>query len=1500
MENNYVAGRQSGKVFVPFQNSHSQVSGTANLGRGILAMRTIGVCFGSTTVQCVEVVVEKNVKHIGKIIRIPHEGNPQQIFKNLLSGLDIHNISGIAVTGRAFRKNVRLSSISEPEALEFALKEEYSDGAFPDLVISSGGETQLVYSINRNGGIVSVHSGNKCASGTGEFFLQQIRRMGLELDEAVELASRGTPHKIAGRCSVFCKSDCTHALNKGEPKENVAAGLCTMMADKISDLVKDIQYEKAALIGGGSLNGAMVKELKSRFGKLEIPKIAECFEAYGAALWALENKCIPVDSIEGLFAGCANSFGSHPPLKSALGLVEFKETNRGTASEGDKCILGLDVGSTTTKAVILRQSDNSILSSVYLRTNGDPVRAARNCYRSMKTQLGGVEIDIVALGVTGSGRQIAALHALTDNVINEIIAHAAAASYFDKEVDTIFEIGGQDAKYTYLTGGVPSDYAMNEACSAGTGSFLEESARESLNVLTEDIAEGALRGENPPNFTDQCSAFISSDIKIAGQEGISKDDILAGLVYSICLNYLNRVRGSRPVGKKIFMQGGVCYNKAVPVAMASLMQHHIIVPPDPGLMGAFGVALEVKKRIELGISSEGHFDLDELINREAAREDSFVCSGGREKCDRKCEISRIRVGDKVYPFGGICNKYYNLRLNRHIDSGKYDLVALRQKLLFEKYGVKQGDFQPDQDKPARTVGILRSFLTHSFYPLYSNFFHKMNFRVVLSDEIDSEGISRVESAFCFPAEITHGSFYNILKKNPDYIFLPQVMQIPVPNVPTYSRACVFVQGEPYYLRTTFRREIEQLPVIVLSPVLKMEKGYEAAEDTMVEMARGMGVSEKDARRAYRYACRKQREFEQELLEIGKTVLDDLDRNPDTFGIVLFGRPYNSFASDANMGIPHKVASRGYYVIPYDMLSAQHFEVDTKMFWGMGQKIMKAAQFVKQKNNLFGFYVTNFSCGPDSFLLGYFRKLMGSKPSLTLELDQHTADAGIDTRTEAALDIMNSYRQLGITPAVKRFRSAKVVNRGKEIKVISSNGREYSLKDPMVEIVLPSMGRYSTESVAAILRSMGINARALPVADKETLLEGRKNTTCKECLPYIITTGSFLQYIRQNPGRNKVTLFFMATGGGPCRLGQYCRALENVIEREQIPDAAVFTMTDENGYGGMGSRCLLKAWQAIIISDCLADIKSTLAVCASDKKAALDEVEKIWKELISYFEGRLSVRLSVLLSRAVSRLSAIPLKKDPSRIPVISLIGEIFVRRDEFSRKNIVDYLENNGFMVRVAPVAEYMCYSNYVVHSGLGEREFSFSEQVRMKLVVQIQEWWERRIKTILSESGLYKFEMIDVGKTIRGVSHLINENFRGEAILTVGLALREILHDSCGVIAIGPFGCMPSRVAESILKKEMNIEGKERMCEPGSNIEHFRELQDLPFFSLETDGSAFPQLIEANLEAFILQARRVHNRILETKDHGDSSTGRRLSLRWYDIVTGNGKALSGVKKKLR
>jgi|WetSurMetagenome_2_1015567.scaffolds.fasta_scaffold01385_1 predicted CoA-substrate-specific enzyme activase len=1433
-------------------------------------MKTLGICFGATSVQYAVVNGDADFKAVLNSGRIVHEGNPGHVLDELLSKLDVFDIDRIAVTGRSFRSAVNLTGISEPEAVEAAVREDFRDKQPPNLVVSLGGETQLVYKLGGNGGIASVHSGNKCASGTGEFFLQQVRRMGLSLDAAIGLAHKGTPHKIAGRCSVFCKSDCTHALNKGEPIENIAAGLCSMVSEKIADLIKDLPCDSVMLVGGGSLNTAVVDILAKRFLSLYVPETAPFYEAYGAALWAFNNECAKFpEHPEKLTRGTAMPFSGHAPLAQAEHLVEFKPSVREAFDPAGEYVLGLDVGSTTTKAVLVNRAGGRIASSVYLRTSGNPVEASRKCYDAILRSIKNARARITGLGVTGSGRQIAGLHALTGNVVNEIIAHATAAAHFDKGVDTIFEIGGQDAKYTFLTGGVPSDYAMNEACSAGTGSFLEESALESLNVKMEDIGNLALEGKSPPNFTDQCAAFISSDIKLAGQRGIGRNDILAGLVYSICLNYLNRVKGSRQVGKRVFMQGGVCYNRAVPVAMASLLKIPIIVPPDPGLMGALGVALEVDGRLRLGLCEPGEFDLAELAAREVSREGSFVCAGGREKCDRKCEISRIRIGETVHPFGGACNRYYNLRVRAEVDTQGLDLVALREKLLFETYGAASTKNAGER----RAVGLCRSFLTHSLYPLYSHFFSGMGFSIVLSDAIAPRGISRIESAFCLPAEITHGSFYNLLQKNPDYIFLPHVTQLPVKNVPTFSRLCVFVQGESYYLKTTFRKEIESSTTTVLSPVLHMEKGYEQARDALCGMASRMGVSAPVASAAFEHACAMQRMFEAKLRQVGAEALSRLDSNPESFGIVLFGRPYNAFSSDANMGIPHKTASRGFLIIPHDMLPVDHHEVSGQMFWAMGQKIMKAAKFVKGHDRLFGFYITNFSCGPDSFLLTYFRNLMGDKPSLTLELDQHTADAGLDTRIEAALDIIKSWRRLrrsSMRTGGAPYKPTRVVFERSSPVVHASDGRVRSLYHPDVELVLPSMGRYATEGVAAVLRGNGIRAIGLPIADKEVLLEGRKNTSCKECLPYIVTTGSFLKHIRSRRDDNTITLCFMASGGGPCRLGQYCTAMDQLFHNLKIPNVATLPMTNENGYAGMGNKVLLSASQAILIADVFCEIRSFLAVAAVDKNAALAKLEECWQDILAYFEKKKGGRLSLVLSAVSRKLASIPLASSPREVPVVSLLGEIFVRHDEFSRKNVAGYLEERGIAVKIAPVTEYIAYSNFIINEGISEKkDITLAGQMRIRLVSGVQEWWERRIKSILAKSGCYRFEMIDVEKTIDSSAHLMGPDFRGECILTVGLSLREILHDSCGVISIGPFGCMPSRVAEAILKKEMNAEGKRRMKVPFGKQELLKEVSEFPFLAIETDGSPFPQLVEANMEAFVVQARRAHERMKNTRGEG-------------------------------
>ncbi len=1444
-----------------------------------------GVCLGASTVSLVVLKCKPDSKNkrpeIYKVKAVLHEGHPRKTLVEILSELDVEHRKKIAVTGRKFTQFVNLTTICEPESVEAAFAYVKPDRTPCPAVVSAGGETFMVYVMDDAGNIADVITGNKCASGTGEFFLQQLRRMDVSMEEASRWGVSDVFHSVSGRCSVFCKSDCTHALNKGIPKPKVAAGLCRMMADKILELLKKIEKKNVMLTGGAARNKMMVHFLKEKIPGLTIPKEAPYFEALGAALWARNNPTREFPEISLLIEKQQSSFDTLPALETFRDNVAFKTGKRAKIEEGDVCLLGLDVGSTTTKAVLTRESDDAILASIYLRTNGDPIAASRNCYKKLleqvREQIDPRGIAIKGLGVTGSGRQIAGLHGMTDGVVNEIIAHATAAVYFDPQVDTILEIGGQDAKYTYITNGVPSDYAMNEACSAGTGSFLEEAALESMGIKVESISQLALEGRFPPNFSDQCAAFISSDIKTAIHEGLTRKDILAGLVYAICMNYVNRVKGPRPVGRKVFMQGGVCYNQAVPLAMSGLLDKPVVTPPDPGLMGAFGVALEIKKRMGAGLLRESAFDLGQLADREVDYGKSFTCRGAGNHCDRRCEVSVIIVDGKKYPFGGACNRYENIRRNIKFDSRGLDKVRTRQNLVF---AYSESEEAPAEEKWKGVVGISRSFLTNTYYPLYDSFFKRLGFGTVLSEEPSREGIDLKNAPFCYPGELAHGFFHSLAKDNPDldYIFTPHFKAVEAQAGFVDSQVCPLVQGEPFYLKSTFKNLLENRakPLKLLSPLLDFTRGLKSSRPAFLQTAAEMGVSEREASKAFDKALAVQEECSSKMRAMGRKVLAELESDPEKIAVVVFGRAYNAFPGEANMGIPHKFATRGLTVVPFDCLPFEPMESREHMYWGTGQRIVKAARLVERHPGLFGVYITNFSCGPDSFIITYFRDIMGKKPSLTLELDSHTADAGIETRIEAFLDIVTAYRQqhahLPATPTSNSFRPARLLRKNGRIIVETSSGRLVPFTDPNVTLLIPSMGKIFSEAMAAVFRSEGVNAKSAPPANNTDLKTGRGYTSCKECLPLILTTGSLIEYVRREKRDDEILVYFMATGSGPCRFGQYYSFFGDLIRKQQLRDVALYSISSENAYAGMGSGFERKAWRGVVASDAMEDIRSMLLANAKNPDEAMEIFDRCWGRMIAAFEQHSFAPLRKALSDAVSDFRKIPLKKPPEEVPVVALVGEIFVRRDGLSRQHITETLAGEGFAVTCSPIGEWVLYTDYLVNKGLASEIPTLMEKLRLFVKQKYMAHSESSIKSILAQSGLVRASRVDVEAIVDAARSLISPSLAGEAILTVGSALMEISSHACGVIGIGPFGCMPNRLSEAILSDNMNVRAIAENLGPAALSQHAL-IGDgpLPFLVIESDGSPFTQLLRAKLDAFCLSARRLHARKMAF--HSDRNT---------------------------
>jgi predicted CoA-substrate-specific enzyme activase len=1450
----------SGNSTVQIHSSETNSSVFASKPGSLANQEAIGICLGASTVSFVKLRVNnQNSVEIVDSLSVSHQGNPKNVF---LENLRIMAEPGIpvVVTGRKFRNLIKLSSISESEATEYAVSMFMNRGREFSAVASLGAEIFVVYALDEHGKIRKLISKNQCASGTGDFFMQQIGRMNLSVDEAVSISLNSTPFRVSGRCSVFCKSDCTHALNKGIPKEQVASGLALMIAEKAEELLKKVPGGDIMIVGGVSRNKAVVEFMRKKHPDIYIPEQAPYFEALGAAIYGIRNNVTLFQPSNEIFIERGSLFTFHKPLSEFAHKVHFRPREEMVPDEGQDCILGIDVGSTTTKGVIIRNSDCRIVATEYIYTLGNPIKASKRVYESLLKQVSD-DIKITGLGVTGSGRHLTALHAGTRGIINEISAHARASVFFDPDVDTIFEIGGQDAKYTFLNNKVPADYAMNEACSAGTGSFIEEAAFESVKIKLDEIEPLAMKSVKPLNFRDQCAALIGSDINSALQENFTRDDILAGLVYSICMNYVNRVKGKRPVGKKILMQGGVCYNRAIPIAMAAITGKEIVVPPYPGLMGAFGTALKIKEEIETGSLETGHFSLKQLVDREFSSGQSFICRDKLNGCDRKCEISTFAIDGRKFSFGGACNKYYDKVTHTEANWQKNDFVTRRMNRIFA-----QNEF-PCLPDHAKTIGLNLTFTVNRLFPLYQAFFNSLGFKVILPDYVDSNGFENQHSSFCYPVELAHGLFYNLVTKNPDYIFIPELYEMHVPGCehhPKDSNAtCVFISKEANYLGQAFK--INDIGNKLLHPYLNFAKGYRSAQQSFIDIAKRLGENnKKKAVSAFENAIKQQEAADRDILKSGEDFLAALEADPSAVAIVLVGRDYNAFSGIANKGIPQKFASLGLQVVPYDILNSKDEDISSYQSWEAGKKILRVAKTIRKHPQLFATYISNYSCGPDSILVPLFRGIMGGKPSLTLELDQHTADAGINTRIDAFLDVVRNYRKSEHrehSPGNGHFKPAKIVTERKQSFFIDSNGNKFDLKHPDVQIVIPCIGDMAAALFAASLRSLGYHAVAMPEMDHEIVATGLRYTSGKECLPLILLTGTLMNYVNNNGHEGKKSAFFNIGGTSACRVAQYPVFLTNLVKSQQIKDVAMFTLMSQEGYLGLTKGFLKRSMEAIIINDVLEDVRSGILANAKDPENGLQIFYTQFEKLVEVFSNNYNTLFGEL-----KRFSKYIGEHVPYRIPVseskyIALTGEIFVRHNQFAHKQLNHYFGKHGFVLKDAYISEWVKYLDYAWRKGVDRPDFSPGDILNRLIREQYITLAEARVQKILSETGYCKIHKTNIVNVVKHSLHVLPLESTGEPALTLGTALAQGYEEYCGIINIGPFGCLQTRIGEAITGPEMNLGSKKAVKQnlrtPYQIPSHLNEKTDIPFLTIECDGMGFPQIIEARLETFLIQVER-------------------------------------------
>lgn len=1399
----------------------------------------LGIDLGSVTVKVCALAADGSDRHAIEA----HDGDIASALGRALDSLGIPVEATALATGGAGRLRLAIPEVIAPRAIESALA---ALGLKPRAVVIIGGEDLVVHAIDGLGRVQNCYAGNKCASGTGEYFRQQLARMDLGLGDLDHACCGSKVHRLSARCSVFMKSDCTHRLNKGEAsKGDIALSLSKVMADKVGEFLTKAKVAdgEVVLAGGVTRNRHLIGFLTTGWPAIRfvVPEQACSFEAFGAAHLAASLGGALPERAQLVRERSSAAYGHLKPLRSAEALVRHFPSQRGVFRPAATYILGVDGGSTTTKVALVDAETMEVAAAHYGRTHGDPVAALKQCLVEVQRQLGGVSPRISLCATTGSSRELLGVFLETAGVYNEIIAHAVGTTFFQPETDTIFEIGGQDAKYVLLNNGVPIDYAMNEACSAGTGSFLEESAASDLDIArAEDIGPVALQAGAPLKFGEHCSAFINSDIRKAIQQGSTKPDIIAGLIFSIVSNYLNRVVGNRPIGSRIALQGGVAKNPAVPLAFAQLTGKQIAVPPDPELMGCFGVARLAGQKHAEGRLGAGSFDLDAILAKSITPRGEFTCKA----CDNLCQIRNLEVDGRRYPFGGRCSRFSGARRRSTVDEAQVvDHIAWRGEVMFADHGTGTEAAGP-------LVGVPSAFSVHSLWPFYQRFFSELGVRTVRSTKVVPEGVARQESSYCFPVEIAHGGIQDLLDQQVDFLFLPHFRDMPtMEHGKVHACTCPLTQGLPYFARHAFGLDQER----VLKPVVSFKHGWDSCRGEFEAMAVQLGRTRADGARAFAAGLAHYHAVMADYHRRGQELLAEMKANPDRLYIAVLGRPYNAFTRDANMGIPRKFTSRGVTVVPFDLIFDPTAEILPNMYWYYGQQDMKAVRRVKEIPNLFLAWVSNFSCAPDSFMLHYLRWMMGRKPYLVLEIDSHTADAGLDTRIEAFLDIVDSYRRHVPSDRVEVVpRRYRVEAKSAFADVIDAvTGERIDIRDPRVRLMWPSMGDLIGELGTAAARRAGINAEHLPVPDARSTQLARNVASGKECIPALLVLGSLLQFLERHPPNQpgEILLFYVPSTLGPCRTGQYHVFYDRLFDELGYENIALIVGESENSYKEFGPEFTKDLWRSGVLSDYFTDVRSGIRLLAADPAEGLRQFERVWRDVVAAF-ARSGAEAEPAAERAARELALIPRRKSIDEVKKVLVVGEIYVRRDTFSVQEITDHLIAQGIFPKVTGLTEWVHYTDYSQRYLLDaqRRREGLVAAIRTgwitkRLKLGLEGWWmarvESRVRRALATTGFLPSAPNDVDAALEfGGREFVSPELESEACISPAVAAAAMQDGYAGIAIIAPFACLPGRLIEGVFAPWARARG-------------------YPVLALENDGQPYSPNVLARIEVFAHNVQR-------------------------------------------
>ncbi len=1347
----------------------------------------IGVELGSSSLKAIA------VDRSGRIrwrFKHPHQSGDGSLFTKIQQEADRLSIPlGIAGNTSTNGDETRLDAIVCLHTAARRLAPKATN------VLEVGASHYCLLRLNHDAQIHSIQTNPLCASGTGAFLDAQAERMELA-DQDLRASERDTrPPSIATRCAVFAKSDLIHRQQEGYSRRALWSGLCQGLADGlINTLTNGTSLAgRTALCGGVALNEVFVAWLRDRLEQegetadLEVISDPEYVIALGAAF--LVDATPPLPDVSEVSSRSPER-ARRPPLRLVRSrFPEYRPHESGIDESGNEftvhaaagepgsrsVFMGVDIGSTSTKLALIDEGGR-ILLDVYRATQGNPVRATQQLFEAVSAagRRRGVGWEFRGVATTGSGRKLIGKLIGADLIVNEITAHVTGTVQLEPDVESIFEIGGQDAKFMSVRHGRIVDTNMNYICAAGTGSFIEELAAK-LGIEVDELGDLVL-GTTPPYTSTRCTVFMEQDILKLIQSGIPQKEAAGAVVYSVIENYLDRVVGRRPVSRRrVVFQGATARNKGLVAAIENILDVEVSVPPYPHVMGAFGAALLARaQRSEQPTGFRGL-----ALSRLRIEIESEEC----ELCTNRCQLSRAIIeGEREQPLWGMkCGREEDEPRARRPEA--FELFEKRKGAV-----VKHGRTRSRRGEEPRLVTPF-TLAAYSLTPFWQALFEQLGIDWTVGEPTDPStldlGVRAAPSELCLPVKAAFGHVTRLFGKDEtSWLFIPNLIADYEIRGTTQTRFCPYVEVLPSLLRSHWHADPEKARRII-APVIDFRLSDEKNAEELAEFLTPLGSFRiTDVREALVAGHRARADFEKKLVDMGRSRLAEL-RDSDKTAVVIFGRPYNTLDSVLNHQVPDLIASQGIDVIPMDSLPFDPSLLTgdfSNMFWAYGQRILSALIQVARVPKLYGVYLSSFGCGPDSYILSFAEDIMGDKPFLILELDEHGSSGGYQTRVEAFLDVIAADGSEPKT-APREWRPPENTATPEDL-----NGRT---------LYLPDMHPAGARLLTAAFCSGGFDAVTLPPDDEASYALGKKQTRGAECLPQPLTLGSLLGKVEQEKkeGRNpaETCAFFMPTSEGPCRFGQYRTLDRIVLDRIGLSEIPILSPSSENAYYGLDK----KIFEYVLVSDILFKLRCRTA----PYEKSSGDAEELFERWVSQAEEEIrSNRIDAceLLSKAGREFRRILVRRDQR--PLVGIVGEIFVRCNPFANKGLVETIEKLGGEAWLAPTAEWVLYTAWVERYRLRRKGMAPWQALKLGL-----RWWymvrkERLLYRAVGEVLADRHEP-SIDRIAAEGSKYVPPDFEGETVLTLG---RTVLFAREGVdlvVNCAPFGCMIGNVTSAFFE---------------------------------------------------------------------------------------------------